>query len=312
MIHTQLPNFDRAMKRIFASIFVCLFAAIGLGAQGLSSMLLPSNPISAAVAGATIARTADAWAVENNAAAMSLNNKTLAIGANYGMWQPKIAGSTLLSFGTYSSLNDRFSLGMSWKIIKDKPMTVTSESGVATGTYTPSDICGNIAFSAKIVEGLSAGVTAKIFSSAIARDMAGTAFGADVSLAWQSRFGLSAGLSVNNIGSRLSYGGASYSMPAMLRAGLAYTRWGLIASTEVDYLFDGALMGGIGFEYGFLRNILHLRAGYHYGTSSEVIASHVSLGFGVKMWRNIELSGAYLTASKTLGNSFLAGLSFGF
>ena len=115
---------------------------------------------------------------------------------------------------------------------------------------------------------------------------------------------------MNNLGTPVSYGDQKYGQPGIVRGGGAYSVAGLTASVEVDYLFSGALMAGLGLEYG-IADIVFVRGGFHYGDAAKAIPTHASLGLGVK-YAGVHLDFAFLTASKTLGNSLLLELGYSF
>ena len=120
----------------------------------------------------------------------------------------------------------------------------------------------------------------------------------------------SAALGVCNVGSALSYGGESYALPMFAKAGAAYSASGFTASAEVDYLFSGALMAGVGAEYCIV-DIVSLRAGFHYGDAAKAIPTYASVGLGVK-FAGVHLDAAYLLASKALGNTLTVSLGYAF
>ena len=282
---------------------------LAAGAQGVPSLLIGADPQGLAMGSATIARGADAFALDNNAAAMSLSDKEFAVAASYGIWAPGTAGSTLASVGTWYRLGDKFALGLSGKMLQDKPYDITSPTGQISGTFSPYDILGGLGASYAVTESISLGVTGRFVSSAIADNMKGSAFGADISAMYSSG-ALSAGLGLCNVGSSISYGGASYSLPMLVRGGGAYSTGAFIASAEVDYLLSGALMAGLGAEY-CVADIVSVRAGYHYGDAAKAVPSYLSLGLGAE-FAGVSLDLAYLTASETLGNTVLFGIGFSF
>lgn len=299
------------MKKIILSILVaCAMPALSASAQALSSLLIPSAPEYAAMGGASVALEAGAFAAENNAAAMSLSDDSFAVAAGYGLWAPETAGSQLMGLGAFARVGERVGIGLSGRYTMEKPMNISSAAGGILGTFTPSELGANLAVSVKVIDGLSVGVTGKFVRSSIGEELSGSAFGADVSVAWR-KDGLSAGAAVCNLGSKLKYGDSSYSMPMLVKAGAAYSAdFGLTASVEADYLFSGAFAAGLGLEYN-LFDIGFLRAGYHYGDKNQGLASFASLGAGVQ-FAGVELSAAWLTASPTLGNSLLFSLGYSF
>lgn len=284
-------------------------AASALSAQALSSLMVPYGSESAALAGSTLARQAGVFAAADNASAMSLSDKSFAVGASYNLWAPQSVGSSVADAGAFFKVSERLALGLSGRLYSSKEMAVTNLNGATIDTFTPKDIVGNLALSYSVLDWLSVGVTGKYVSSSIAPDLSGTAFGADMSVSY-ARGPLSASAALCNLGTKISYGKSSYSLPMLAKAGAAFSRHGLTVSAEADYLFDGAFAASLGAEYG-LADIAFLRAGYHYGSSDKGLPSFASAGLGLK-FAGVELNAAYLFASETLGGTMTFGLGYSF
>ena len=296
------------MKRIF-SLFAILTASLSLHAQGVAFLNINPDPATAALAGAGIARTADAYALENNIAAAALGGPTMDVAVGYGRWQPKGAGVSIISSSGYYRVTEKLALGLQFKDFSYPEYSIVSADGRAQGTFAPMEMAIGLGAAYRLADGLSAGLSLRYVSSSLATDAKGSAFGADVALKYE-KDAFQAGLSVNNIGSAVNYGGDSYAQPGIVRAGGAYSIAGLTASAEVDYLFAGALMAGLGLEYG-IADIVFLRGGFHYGDAAKAIPTYASLGLGVK-YAGVHLDVAYLTASKTIGNSLMVGIGYSF
>ena len=296
------------MKKICVFLFAISFALCA-SAQAVPSLLIGSDPVAFSTGGAVLARPADAFAVDNNAAAMALSAGTFDVAATYGKWAPKTADNMVVGLGTFYKVNDKLALGLSGRVLRDQPYDIASAGGQVTGSFTPMDVVAGLGLSYAVMDGLSLGVSARMVSSSIAADMKGTSFAADIT-AMYAQDAFSAALGVCNLGSPMSYGGASYALPMLVKAGGAYAAAGLTASAEVDYLFSGALMAGLGLEYG-IEDIVFLRGGFHYGDNAKAIPTYASLGLGVK-YAGAHIDLAFLTASKTIGNSLMLCLGYAF
>lgn len=296
------------MRKIL-SFFVSMTFALAASAQALPSLLVGADPVAAATGGSALARPADAFAVDNNAAAMSLTSNRFSVAASFGLWAPGTAGSTLAGIGFYYKLNDRMALGFSGRMFRDKPYDITSATGQVTGSFAPGDLLAGAGFSFALADGLSLGVTGRFTSSTIASDMKGSAVGADIT-AMYSKGRISAAAGLCNLGTPVSYGGASYAQPMLVRAGGVFSASGFTASLEADYLFSGALMAGLGAEY-CIADIVSVRAGYHYGDQAGAVPSYASLGLGAA-FAGFSLDLAFITASRTVGNSLYFGLGYSF
>jgi len=280
-----------------------------LSAQALSSLMVSYGPESLALAGSTLARQAGGFAAADNASAMSLSDKSFAVGASYNLWAPQSVGSSVADAGAFFKISERLALGFGGRLYSSKEMAVTNLNGATIDTFAPKDIVGNLALSYRVLDGLSVGVAGRFISSSIGPDLSGTAFGADVSVSYaRGSLGVSAALC--NLGTAISYGNTSYSMPMLARVGAVYEWAGLKVSGEADYLFAGAFAASAGAEYG-IADIAFLRAGYHYGSSDKGLPSFASAGLGLK-YAGIELNAAYLFASEILGGTITLGLGYSF
>jgi len=54
-----------------------------------------------------------------------------------------------------------------------------------------------------------------------------------------------------------------------------------------------------------------LRGGFHYGDPAKAIPTYVSFGLGLQL-AGVHFDAAFLTASKTLGNTLLFSLGYAF
>lgn len=296
------------MKRIL-SLLAILTASLSLQAQGVAFLNINPDPASAALAGTGVARTADAYALENNIAAAALGGPTMDVSVGYGRWQPKAAAVNVISAAGYYRVTDKLAIGLQFKDFAYPEYSIISADGRSKGAFSPMEMAVGLGAAYQIADGFSAGVSLRYVSSSLAEEAKASAFGADIALKYE-KDGFQAGLSVNNIGTPVNYGGDNYAQPGVVRAGGAYSIAGLTASAEVDYLFAGALMAGLGLEYG-IADIVFLRGGFHYGDAAKAIPTYASLGLGVK-YAGVHLDLAFLTASKTIGNSLMLGLGYAF
>jgi opacity protein-like surface antigen len=295
------------MKKLLM-ILAAAAVSLSLYAQSAAFLNINPDPVAAALAGTGIARTADAYALENNVAAMSLNGPRMAVAAGYGIWQPQISKTNVLSAAGYYNIN-RLAIGLQFKNFGYPAYSVVSVDGRVRGEFTPSEMAVGLGLSYRIADGFSAGLSFRYLGSTLAENAKASAFGGDVALKYE-KDAFQAGLSVCNIGTPVNYGGDNYAQPGIVRAGAAYSVAGLTASTEVDYLFSGALMAGLGLEYT-IADIVSLRGGFHYGDAEKAIPMYASLGLGLQ-FAGFHLDAAFLTASKTLGNTFMVSLGYAF
>ena len=296
------------MRKILL-ILAASAASFSLFAQGVNFLNINPDPVATALAGTGIARTADAYALENNVAATALGGPQMAVAAGFGMWQPKAANANLLSAGGYYRISEKFAIGLQFKDMLYSAYGIVAADGRSKGTYSPSEMAVGLGFSYRIADGFSAGLTLRYLGSSLAENTKASAFGGDVALKYE-KDAFQAGLSVCNIGTPVNYGEDNYTQPGIVRAGAGYSVAGLNIGAEVDYLFSGALMAGLGLEYT-LADIVSLRGGFHYGDAAKAIPMYASLGLGVQ-FAGFHLDAAFLTASKTLGNTLMFSLGYAF
>ena len=296
------------MKKTVISFFLAL-SALAASAQSAPALLIGADPVAYGRGGASVATAAGAYAVDNNAAAMSLSDNRFDIAATYGMWAPKSADNTVVGLGAFYRINDKIAIGLSGRMLRDKPYDIATPSGQVTGSFTPNDIVAGLGLSYAVTDNISLGLSGKMLSSKIGKDLSGSSIAADLT-AMYAKDAFSAALGVCNLGSALSYGGEKYALPMFAKVGAAYSVAGFTASAEADYLFSGALMAGLGVEYT-IAEIVSLRGGFHYGDAAKAIPTYASLGLGVQ-FAGVHLDAAFLLASKTLGNSLRVGLGYSF
>jgi len=295
------------MKR--AILILSALAALSLQtyAQTMQFMTIQSSPEAAALAGACVARHADGFALESNAAAMVQDSVEFAAGISYGSWKP---ASTLAGGAFYTKMGGNMALGADFKYLGGQTYNAMDENGKPLGSFTPADMYGAVGIAYGFSEKLSAAVIGFFVSSSLAEGANATAFGANLSLRYTDG-PLSAGLSLDNLGTKPDYGYGPYSLPAMAKVGAAYSKNGFTALAEADYLFAGAFMAALAAEYS-LYDTVSLSAGYHYGADkAPSIPSYLSAGLGLKLGA-LKLNAAYLLASETLQGSWLAGIGLQF
>ncbi|MGN0191315.1 MAG: PorV/PorQ family protein [Candidatus Cryptobacteroides sp.] len=302
-------------------LLAALCAGSLAGAQTFPSLLIGGDAFGVANGSAAVAKAEGAFAIDGNVAAMSLSDNLLDASVAFGLWQPSFSGDKLVSAGVRCKVYKGFSLGISFRDRIQNPYDITTSTGSASkdGSFTPKEYNLALGASYAFLHGLSAGVSLRFLRSALAPEASAMSFGADLAFAFSRTFGrhgASAGLSVNNLGTKLKYGENSYSLPALVKIGAAYdyildeksSRVGV--SAEFDALFKGGMMAGIGAEYTF-REMLFVRAGYHYGDRAKAVPSYASAGIGVKFY-GVSLDASYIFASETLGNSFGVSLGYSF
>lgn len=281
------------MKKITILLTLMLSVQTAL-AQAVPTLLVPADSRSLAMGGVTLPK--DALMMD--------------IQLFYGMWAPRSAGSSVFGVNAFTRVSDRVALSVESRFFAHKPYDITTPQGQVTGSFTPGDFLAGAGLSVAFSDAFGATLKARYISSAIASDARGGAFCADLSVDYSGTITF-ASAGVRNLGSRISYGEASYALPAMAVVGGGVCPVdGLTVGAEVDYLFSGSLMAGLGVEYSIL-DIMSLRGGFHYGNADKALPMYVSLGLGLQ-FAGAHLDVAFLTASKVLGNTLMVGLGYVF
>ena len=296
------------MKKIFLTLALAAICNM-VSAQSLGFLNVACDAAAAGLAGAGVALDADAWAADNNVASAVLSADKMSVGAGYGMYQPSALSSSVISAAGFARLGSRFALAASFRNFGEPEYTVTTADGRSGGSFKPSEMAATLGAAFSVTQTLGVGVNVRMASSSLGADAKASAFCADVA-AFYKAGALSAGLSVNNLGGKVNYGGSDYSLPAVVKAGAAYRISGLVASLEADYLLSGAFMAAAGAEY-WIADMVALRAGYHYGPADAGIPSYASVGLGAK-FAGIRLNAAYLLASESLGGTLFLGVGYCF
>ena len=291
------------MRKIIASI---LFLGIctGVFAQAVPFLNIPSDARTAAMGGTGIALEKGAFTLDDNMATSAMTHRTAAFGANFWSWAPSTSALKLINASGYYRFG-KFAVALGGKYCMEKPFDVVSAVGKPLGTYTPSSFTLGAGFAYRIIDPLAVGVTLRYVSANYYENIKEGTVAADINATF-SKGGLRAAVGVANLGGKIK----GSPLPAMAKVGAAYHIGGFQASAEVDYLFAGAIMAGIGAEYGF-KDIAFIRAGFHYGDAQKAIPTYASVGLGVQYW-GVRLDATWITASSGLGNSLGFSLSYSF
>lgn len=308
-----MNRMSKSIKKLM-TVVLLMAATTLMNAQVLPSLLINQDPATMAIGSAGVATEAGAFALENNTAAMSFAENKLYVQASSAMWQPNISDNMIYGVGLMSRFN-KLGLGLDLKLLQMPAYSGVTGGGsdIRDSKFVPDELNVALGASYAILDCLSAGVTLRFINSSLAPEVSGNAFGADIGLYFKKN-SLSAGLSVNNLGTKINYSEKGYSQPALVKAGAAYDLGfgssDLAFSAQIDYLFAGGLMAGAGCEYSF-NDMVFARAGYHYGNGAKVIPSYASAGIGLNLW-GVNLDFTYLFGSKTLTNSMALSLGYTF
>ena len=170
---------------------------------------------------------------------------------------------------------DKFALTLDAKTFLDKPYDIYSEQGAFKGSFKPYDLIIGLGAEYYITDALSAGLTLRSVTSALAEKNKGSSFCGDIFVRYGGeKWGVE--LAGRNIGTKISYGSDSYAIPSLV-----------------------------------FKDIAFARAGFHYGDPAKALPAFLSLGIGGK-YAGFRLDGTFLLLSETLGNTFLVSLGYEF
>lgn len=303
-------------KNIFAVISTVLFSGLALtsNAQVLPSVVLDQNPTSLAMGMSGIALEAGAYALQNNVAAISFSDNTFEAQVGAGMWQPNYADSKIIGGGATYRLG-KLGFGLDFRTLRMPEYSGVSDSGsdIRDSEFAPSETNFSVGASYAFLDCISAGVTLRYAGSNLALDASAKVFSADMAVYFKKN-GVSAGLSLNNIGTKVKYSEESYPQPMTAKVGAGYNlesgNSNIVFAAEADIIFSGGIMAGAGCEYSF-KDMVFARAGYHYGNSVNAVPSYASAGLGVKFF-GAQLNFAYLFGSEILANSMIISIGYSF
>lgn len=303
----------RNIKAAFAALILSV-SGVAINAQTLPSLMLDQDPASLALGMSGVASQAGAFAIQNNVAAISLSEKTLDAQAGFGTWQPSYSNLKTIGAGAVYRMG-KLGFGVDVKMLKLPSYSGVSGNGsdIRDSEFSPSEMNLAAGASYAVMDCLSAGVTLRYTGSNLAADASAAVFGADIAL-YYAKEALSAGISINNIGSKVKYSETAYPQPMMAKIGAGYDidlgTSALAFTAEADVIFTGGIMAGAGCEYSF-KDMVFARAGYHYGNSVNAVPSYASAGLGLNVF-GAQLNFAYLFASPVLANSMCVSLGYSF
>lgn len=301
------------MKKAIYILMFLLFPVLA-GAQALPFTATSYDPVSVAKGGTFLTETSSsAYAAFANPAAAPFAEKKLDAAAGFMMWQYGTMPSNILSAaGTYM-LDDNMGVSLGFTYGMNQEYDIIDASGVTKGTFTPSDMQLNAAFSWRFLPYLSLGAAVGYASSSLAENVSYSAVNADIFA--MARFKeLKAAVGVKGLGTAVkSASGASFSLPMALAAGIGYelSGEGFSADVNVDaeYHIDGGVAVATGASCTFVK-MMTLRMGYRYG-GETVIPSFASLGCGF-CFSNVSVDLACLLAAKNSPMAQTACLSVGY
>jgi len=179
------------------------------------------------------------------------------------------------------------------------------------GTFTPADLGLGVSAAYRLSEMVAAGVTFRYLHETLDAETA-DAYLFDIGIKSHTMIpGLTAAISVRNLGTQVKYVSTGYDAPRVIAIGAAYrsrlpwrSNW-LTLTAEIESPNDNDTRLAVGGEYNF-RDFLYGRAGYRSGLEYE----DFSFGLGVNYLR-LRFDYAFVPYSD-LGNSHRFSFVYGF
>ena len=223
----------------------------------------------------------------NPAGLVQLKNKQLLV--SYNSW---FAGIKQGYISFTLPLSEEESVGVGTNYLDMGAFEGRDEEGTPTGSFGASDFQLTIGYANKLSDKFMAGLSGGILQDTIANDKKNT-YLVNAGVLFFTKKSLSLGLSVQNIGSKLS----SDNLPLTLKLGVARKMKSLTLAADISKPIDNEMYYSTGGEWS-IRKDLFLRVGYK---SNQDIASGIAIGIGLKR-EKIDFDYAYVPYGD-LGNT---------
>lgn len=324
-------------KTLLGAICSVLFlgAAATATAQetGVAAELLnPVNPRSSGMGLAGTAVKENPFGIFGNAAANIFNCKPIGAGYSYNPTLTSLhKGVATHAVGAYWNINENNGFSLGFRYFNGQEVSMSDGSNNPLGTGRNKDMAVSLAYTRKIIDGLSASLTARYINadySMFPEMKSGNAFSFDLgvyytkaicSLGKGSNWAL--GLNVSNVGTKLDFSTPA-TMPAYAKLGgsanmVFSENHILLAALDLGYTFmpkdATSFVAGLGLEYNFFKYGM-IRAGYHYGDDKSIpTGQFATVGAGVK-YGPVRVDFSYWLAAKDspVKNTWSVGLGLFF
>ena len=275
--------------------------------EAMGSLRIDRDPVLQSMAGAGSAMTStnQAYAAFGNPAAAVFSPKKLEAGLSYGSWSPHYAAGNNLSVGITGHVKEKVALSLGFSRIGYPGLDFEPSSA-----FKPSDLVIRAGVGFGISDSFAIGLTAGYAKEALLSDYSLSA----LSVSALAQFHMEG---LNVVGGIIHLGGkvdSKYPLPSSARLATDYEvvfgSSNLHIAVDGDYYFSGNYSVALGLNCG-IGGIGFIRGGYRIASDSAAIPSGLGLGAGFA-WHGISLDVSFLTASETLGGSWMAGLGYRF
>lgn len=294
------------IERYLALLAAAAITAFSANAQTASFLNVPQDAKELAMGGVNAAEDAG----------FVLEDATMDASVSYFRWNPKGAGSNLINVDLGYKLGNLAILAEA-KVNGYGSYPVYDGTGASSGEYTPNEFMAGIGAAYSITPELAVSLMAKYVGSNIAQEAKGTAFCADLNVAYKLN-DLTLGLLAANIGSKMNYKTVSAPLPMLIKLGARNDfRFGenfiLDAGVDAGYMTQGSYGSVLASAGADLKmfDMVSVRAGYHFSSNAALAPSYVSAGLGFD-FSIVSISAAYLFGSPTLSGTLSATLGIKF
>lgn len=289
-------------KMIFVPLFGMLFAGGNLQGQSVAFLEVAPDARSAALGEAGTALSPDAWSVYWNVAKAAASESKAEIAYSFTPWmRDYLSGSRFHRVGGFWRLSDKDVIVAGFRHFANGEFELTDEDGVGNGKVNPSEYTLEAGYARTLFNGFSAGAAIRYIRSdlgtvlgidpanAVAFDL-GTYYRRKMTLLSKKSL-FAAGLTLQDLGSRIKYADAEYALPTRLALGaslevLLAEHHSLTGTANAAWRMTPSdsrtCSGGVGLEYG-LYDIGFFRAGYRWNDIEKSAGGdYISFGLGVK------------------------------
>jgi hypothetical protein len=280
----------RSVILLFLGILLPAAAPVayaGAGATGLAFLKLGVSARGVAMGDAMAGAARGAAATFYNPAGLGLGttrDKETEFLFAHKEW---IQGTRMEFLGARLSLNGSQTIGVSVLTNTVPDIEIRTQPGESQGTFSSRDLGVGLSYCHEFETGMRFGLTARYLYEQILVDDA-QGFGVDAGFQYDGLAdGLTLGAAVANIGSMANFRSEPLKLPALIRAGAAFTfalpeaeTRAMIAGDVENVFAESQPLARIGAECGF-RNTFVVRAGYQFGSAGRGLSLGGGLQYGV-------------------------------
>lgn len=273
------------------------------------------TPSGAALGGAAFSRS---LGLENdvlsNPAMMTASPDRFGAALSYSNWMPEYGpdriGNIRMAYN-----GGKFAVGLAAGYGIAPAYDLISDSGIKSGTFSPTELSINLGLSWRIIDQFALGAGFRYSSEKLAANSSVSSMGLSVFASYIGNV-VNASVGVQDLGPKIkSSTGASFAQPSSILASASVKALNAsVCSLDIDacarYYFSGGYGVAAGTEFSF-KDMVFARLGYNFASEKAPLASFASAGLGISVFgATLDLS--YLFASSTISGTLLAGLSYRF